>query len=134
MKNRIISIVLGSIFIVLGFTLISLGAGAVYEQPINAQATAGCVNVSSTTWTAVPTTADTSRFGLYATVVSTAAANMAGHIGTTTAPTLGTTVHPIIFKPGVTQYHGLSSASILYMLSIQTAAATETVCFQEIRQ
>lgn len=119
----------------MGAGTLCFAAGAVFEQPVNNQGTAGCISVSSRTWTAVPTSALGPRVGLYVTVVTTAAANMAAHVGTTDTPTLGLTVWPIILKPGLTQYHGLSSVSIFYLLAGPSATVqNETACYQEVRQ
>src|SRR3990167_3569792 len=98
------------------------------ESPFRAHGTAGCVVVSTSAWTAVPTTVLAGRTGLYVTAFSSNTANTAGNFDNDAA----TTVQVILLKPGITQYHQASDLEPLYLLSLHTQG--ETVCYGEMKQ
>lgn len=104
------------------------GKPLVAEAPVNDHGTSGCVSISTSAWTAVPTSASVGRTGIYVTVYTTATANMAGNLDSGAA----ITVYPIILKPGITQFHGLSDQEPLYLLSLHTGA--ENACYVEVEQ
>jgi hypothetical protein len=121
------------LFLALLFVGVSVyAAPAVIEQPIIDHGTAGSVSVSTSAWTAVPTTPTSGRTGMFVTVQSSATANMHGHIGTSSTPTLSTSRHPIVLKPGITQYHALAQNEYLYLISKHTSS--ERVEYQEVKQ
>jgi hypothetical protein len=103
------------------------------EAPINDQGAVSCLNISTSAWVAVPTTATAGRVGVYVTVLATAAANMAGRLGTS-LPTDPASYGSILLKPGLTQFHGISDASLLYLRSQNAGVSAETVCVQEVKQ
>lgn len=123
--------------------LLSLGfvvsATAVYavpptrEAPIHEVGSVTCLAISTSAWVAAPTTATTGRVGLYVTVIGTAAANMSGRFGTS-LPTDPASYGSVLFKPGLTQFHGVSDAVNLYLRSLNAGVGSEQVCTQGAKQ
>jgi hypothetical protein len=113
--------------------VVHAGKPLVAEAPINAVGSATCLTISTSAWTAVPTTVTTGRVGLYVTEIGTAAANMSGQLGTS-LPADPASYGPILLKPGLTQYHGLSDAVTLYLRSLNAGVGSEQVCTQEVKQ
>lgn len=109
-------------------SIVFAGKPLVAEAPFNDHGTAGCVSISTSAWTAIPTTATAGRVGLYVTNVSTNTGNMNG----TFDNTVGIGIQPILFKPGITQYHGAADSEPLYLRSLHTSA--EDACYQEMKQ
>jgi hypothetical protein len=129
MKKYVIILSL-SIFSAISF----LYAGVpVNESPFTGSYTASCVNISTTTFVAVPTTASTSRIGIYVTSLSTNTANMGIIYGDSSTPST-MTGYPIVLRPGITQYHGVNSSTILYIISNASASSSEMLCYQEVKQ
>lgn len=112
--------------------VIAYAAPPVFEMPITDHETPGFVVASTSSWTAVPTSPLDNRVGLYVTVQSSATANMYAHIGTLTTPTLSTDRHPILLKPGITQFHKLAQNEYFYVVS--QAAAAEGIEYEEVKQ
>ena len=104
------------------------GKPLVAESPINDHIGSGCLSISTFAWTAIPASVGAGRVGLYVTVRSTAVANMGGNFDNL----VSTMTKPIIFKPGITQYHGISDQEPLYLTTENNTA--EDACYIEVRQ
>jgi hypothetical protein len=128
MKNWLFAVIL-----LFAASVARAGQPLVSEAPINAVGSVTCLAISTSAWTAVPTTNLTGRVGLYVTVIGTAAANMSGQLGTST-PSDPASYGPILFKPGLTQYHGISDAVNLYLRSLNAGVGSEQVCSQGVKQ
>ncbi len=122
-----------SLSLVVSCASFALAVPPTREAPINGSSAVTCLAISTSAWVAVPTSATVGRVGLYVTVVGTAAANMSGRLGDST-PTGPASYGSIVFKPGLTQFHGIADSETLYLRSLNAGASSEQVCTQDVLQ
>lgn len=120
------------LFIAAFFCIATLSFAWEEEAPIFNYGTPVSTDISTSTWTRVPSSNLTGRAGFFITNKSTNTANMFGHFGSSTTPTLATSVRPIVFKAGITMYIPASSDVVIWLLS--GASSSETVDVQEVKQ
>ena len=129
--------------ILLLFSVISLGlfnallmAAAPHnmERPVGASGTESCISISTSAFTAAPstTTVLAGRSGFFITSRSTNTARIGGVIDDNTLPTTVTAIQPVILQAGETQFFRFDETVFLWLLSFATSA--EDVCYDEVDQ
>lgn len=113
-------------------------AGLVAETPVKAVGTPVTVAISSTTLTKVPTSQTSGRFGIYVSLPVTAGSGVVGFFGDCTSTALASTIRPIELSTGTARggfdYFSMREDICLWLLSLNTAAATQDIHYQEVKQ
>lgn len=124
-------------FFVFGFIAVLKGAGIrVVESPVLGYGTPTTVAISSTTWTKVPTSQASGRFGVYIDPeIKSSTHSFVGHLGDCTSTSIAVTVRPFeIQKIDGMNYFPIREDVCLWLLSTNTGAASENVHYQEVKQ
>lgn len=109
----------------------------VVEQPINSYGTPVTVAISSTTLTMVPTSQTSGRFGIFVSNPSSNAAAIEGFLGNCTSTALASTIRPISISTNPannSQYISMREDVCLWLLSLNTAASSANIHYQEVKQ
>lgn len=124
------------------FVLVSLpgslfAAGIrVSESPIADYGTPVTVSISSTTITKVPTSQLSGRFGIYISNPSTNIGDVAGFFGNCSSTALASTIRPIVISTrnvvGM-DYIPMREDVCLWLISIPTTAASQSIHYQEVK-
>lgn len=110
------------------------------ESPINGTGTPVTVAISSTTLTKVPTSQTSGRVGIYLNVPSTW--SVVGFMGDCTSTALASTIRPLEFSkttinvgPSADPYYlPIREDVCLWLISLNTTAASQNVHYQEVKK
>lgn len=118
------------------YTGISHGAAAlVAETPILGYGTPVTIAISSTTLTKVPSSQTSGRIGVFVNVPATNLGQMVGFFGDCTSTALARTIQPIkMFPAAASTYFPLREDVCLWLTTSSTAASTENLHYQEVKQ
>lgn len=110
-------------------------APPVAEAPINGYGTPVTVAISSTTLTMVPTSQTSGRMGIFFDNPNTNTGRMVGFYGNCTSTSLASTLRPIEIAPSTNStYIPLREDVCLWLIDLNTGAASENAHYQEIKQ
>lgn len=110
-------------------------APPVMEAPISGYGTPVTIAISSTTLTMVPSSQTSGRVGIFIDVPYTVTHPVAGFFGNCTSTSLANTIRPIeISSESARSYISMNQDVCLWLLSLNVAAATQNIHYQEIKQ
>jgi len=124
-------------FIVLSFYVSLEGAPLVAEAPIKEYGTPVTLAISSTTLTKLPTNQTSGRMGVYVSNPATNGDAVSGFLGDCTSTALASTIRPIIISTTPTfnnRYFPIREDVCLWLIALNTAVASTSVHYQEIKQ
>jgi hypothetical protein len=115
--------------------IVKAAAPLVTDAPVLGYGPPVTVAISSTTLTKVPTTQTSGRVGIYFDNSSTNTARMVGFFGDCTSTSLAVSIRPIEIAPGNNStYFSMREDVCLWLLDLNTAAASENAHYQEVKQ
>ena len=110
-------------------------APPVAEAPVKDYGTPVTVAISSTTLTQVPTSQASGRMGIFIDNPNTNSSRIVGFFGNCTSTALASTIRPLEIAPGNNStYFSMREDVCLWLLSLDTAASTANVHYQEVKQ
>lgn len=112
-------------------------APPVMETPILGYGTPVTVSISSTTLTKVPTTQTSGRVGIFLNNPTTNAQPVSGFYGNCTSTALAATIRPITISTNTAsnfQYFSMREDVCLWLISLDVAAASAPIHYQEVKQ
>jgi len=110
-------------------------AQPVAEAPVNGYGTPVTIAISSTTLTMVPSSQTSGRMGIFIDNPSTNTGNMVGFLGNCTSTSVASTIRPIELSPSAnTAFIPAREDVCLWLLDTNTAAASENLHYQELKQ
>jgi hypothetical protein len=126
-------LVLATLFLSLAGMALAAGV-RVLDTPILGYGTPASVDVSTSTWTKLPTSQTVGRVAVYVDNPSANNAAVVAHIGDCSSTSIATTVRPIEILNGDNEglYITLREDVCLWALSLHTSS--ETVHYQEIKK
>lgn len=124
---------------VVGFCLLVVGcvyaAPPVMETPIKDYGTPVTISISSTTLTKVPSSQLTGRVGVFIDNPATNTGKLIGFFGNCTSTALANTINPIEIAPSSnSSYFSMRDDVCLWLITSNTAAASESAHYQEVKQ
>lgn len=126
------------------FALLSLSASCLHaagqlvtEAPISGYGTPVTIAISSTTITKLPSSQTSGRFGIYVSNPSTNTGDVAGFFGNCSSTALASTIRPVVISTRSVEgmyYIPMREDVCLWLISIPTTAATQSIHYQEVKQ
>ncbi len=126
-------------FFLAGLSAVYLHAAGILvsQAPISGYGAPVSIAISSTTLTKVPSSQTVGRFGVYLNNPATNAADVAGFFGDCSSASYAASIRPVVIS--TRSYYGASYVPMrddvcLWLTSLNTAAATMTIHYQEVKQ
>lgn len=126
-----------SALVILSFAVGIKAAPLVLNAPILGSGTPVTVAISSTTITKLPTSQTSGRTGVYISNPTTNAAPVSGFLGDCSSTALASTIRPISISTNPASnnmFLPIREDVCLWLISLNTAAATASIHYQEIKQ